>query len=104
MASPQPSWQTAAALVDGLVSMYAENTLKGQSLRVKGDGMIRGDLDVIVDRLKLELEGMCKMTVVGRTKESDLSVTGMGKIDARGLRTEKLYQSTDGMASIKVNQ
>lgn len=90
--------------LDGLVYLYAENTLKGESLRVKGDGMIRGDLDVIVDRLKIDLDGMCKMTVVGRARESDLRVDGMGKIDARGLTSKRLHQSADGLASIKVGQ
>ena len=86
--------------MDGLVSVYTKDVLRTERLKIKGDGLIRGDIDVIVDRLIIGLDGMGKMTVVGRAKESDLSVDGMGSIDARGLQG-RIHSSTDGLASIK---
>ena len=86
--------------MDGLVSVYTKDVVKTERLKIKGDGLIRGDIDVIVDRLIIGLDGMGKMTVVGRATESDLSVDGMGSIDARGLQG-RITSSTDGLASIK---
>ena len=90
--------------MEGLVSVYFRDTMRTENLAIKGDGLIRGELDVIVDKLYVNLDGMCKMSVVGRANESDLRVDGMGKIDARGLQTKRIYQSSDGLASIKVNR
>ncbi len=90
--------------MDGLVTVTTKDVVRGESLRINGDGMIRGDMEIIVDRLKVDLDGMCKMTITGRALEADLSVDGMGKIDARGFYSKKMHQSSDGMASIKVGQ
>jgi hypothetical protein len=90
--------------MDGLVTVTTKDVVKGESLSIRGDGMIRGDMEIIVDRLIIDLDGMCKMTITGRALESDLSVDGMGKIDARGFYSKQLHQSSDGMASIKVGQ
>ena len=90
--------------MDGLVSVYTKDPVRSEHLKIKGDGLIRGDIDVIVNQLDIGLDGLAKMTVVGRAKRSDLSIDGMGKIDARGLQTAKLHQSADGLASIKVGQ
>jgi len=90
--------------MDGLVTVTTKDVVKGEALRIKGDGMIRGDMEIIVDRLKIDLDGMCKMTITGRALESDLSVDGMGKIDARGFYSKKMRQSSEGMASIRVGQ
>ena len=86
--------------MDGLVSVYTKDALRTETLRIKGDGLIRGDIDVVVDRLIIGLDGMGKMTVVGRATESDLSVDGMGSIDARGLQG-RIHSSTDGLANIR---
>ena len=88
--------------MDGLVHVNSTNTYKSDRLTIKGDGLIRGDLDVTVNELKIGLDGMCKMTVVGYADYADLSVDGLGKIDARGLRADQYQQSSDGIASIKV--
>ncbi|MGB5692466.1 MAG: DUF2807 domain-containing protein [Flavobacteriaceae bacterium] len=90
--------------MDGLVTVTTRDVVRGESLKIKGDGMIRGDMEIIVDRLDIDLDGMCKMTITGRALEADLSVDGMGKIDARGFYSKKIRQSSDGMASIKVGQ
>ncbi len=88
--------------MDGLVHVNSTDTFKTDRLVIKGDGLIRGELDVTVNELKIGLDGMCKMTVVGQAEYADLRVDGLGKIDARGLRADKYHQSSDGLASIKV--
>ena len=88
--------------MDGLVHINSTDTYKSDRLAINGDGLIRGELDLTVSELKIGLDGMCKMTVVGQADYADLRVDGLGKIDARGLRADKYHQSSDGIASIKV--
>ncbi len=90
--------------LDGYIYVYAMDTMRGEELRIKGDGLIRGELDVEVDQLTVGLDGMCKMTIAGIAENSDLRLDGMGNIDARGLRTNRVQKSADGLASIKVNR
>lgn len=86
--------------MDGLVSVYSKDAVRSEDLRIKGDGLIRGDIEVNVDRLDIGLDGMGNFTVEGKARESNLSVDGMGKIDARQLEG-RIHSSTDGLASIK---
>lgn len=88
--------------MDGLVHINSTDTYRSERVAIKGDGLIRGELDITVDELKIDLDGMCKMTVVGQADYAELRVDGLGKIDARGLRADKYHQSSDGIASIKV--
>ena len=90
--------------MEGLVSVYFRDTMRSESLRVRGEGYIRGELDIIVDRLYVGLDGLSNMSVVGRANDTDIRVDGMGKIDARGLQTKRMSQSTDGLANIKVKR
>ena len=87
--------------MEGFVSAYTDDPIRVPSLEIRGEGMINGDLEFNVGELEVALDGMCKMTLVGTAKSSDLQLDGMGKIDARGLQTDKLHKSTDGLASIK---
>ena len=89
--------------MDGLVTVVSNDPVRSEQLRIKGDGLIRGELEVDVDKLDIGLDGLCKLTVSGSADESDLRLDGMGKIDARGLQTTALYKSVDGLASIKSN-
>ena len=88
--------------MDGLVHVNSTNTYKSEKLVIQGDGLIKGDLDVTVNELKIGLDGMCKLTVVGYADVADLRLDGLGKIDARGLRADQYNHSSDGIASIKV--
>ena len=88
--------------VDGLVHVYTNDPVESKRFKLKGDGMIRGEIEVNVDELEIALDGMCKLSVAGEAEFSDLSLDGMGKIDARGLSTSKYNQQSYGLASIKV--
>lgn len=88
--------------VDGLVSVYSINPISGDSFIVKGDGFIRGDIEVDVQRLEVDLDGLCSIRISGNADESDLRLDGMGRIKARNLETSKVYKSAEGLTSIKV--
>lgn len=88
--------------VDGLVSVYSIDPISGDSFTIKGDGLIRGDIEVDVQRLEVDLDGLCSIRLSGNADESDLRLDGMGRIKARNLETSKVYKSAEGLTSIKV--
>ena len=88
--------------VDGLVYVYSIDPVSGDSFSVKGDGLIRGEIEVDVQRLEVDLDGLCSMSFSGKADESDLRLEGMGRINARDLETSKVHKSADGLTSIRV--
>ncbi len=88
--------------MEGLVSAYSVDPITSDSFSVRGDGLIRGKIEVNVQELRVDLDGLSSMRFFGRADESDLHVDGMGKINARDLETAKVYKSVDGLSRIKV--
>lgn len=87
---------------DGLVHIYSKGPIRGDSFYIKGDGLIRGDVEVEVEELKVDLDGFCSMSFAGTAEESDLRLDGLGGIDARDLLTSEVHKSADGLARIRV--
>lgn len=90
--------------VDGLVYVYTINSISSDSFSVKGDGLIKGKIEVDVRRLEVDLDGLCSMRFSGKADESDLRLDGMGRINARDLETTKVHKSADGLTSIRVTK
>lgn len=88
--------------MDGLIHFNSKNTLRGETLAIKGDGLIRGTVDVDVQDLKVGLDGMCFMSFAGNAERSDLRLDGLGRIDATDLVTTKVHKSAEGLASIRM--
>lgn len=88
--------------VEGLVSVYSIDPVSGDSFSVKGDGLIRGKIEVDVQKLEVDLDGLCSIRFSGKAVESDLRLDGMGKIKARDLETSKVHKSADGLTSISI--
>lgn len=88
--------------VEGLVYVYSIDSISSDSFSVKGDGLIRGKIEVDVQRLEVDLDGLCSMKFSGKADESDIRVDGMGRINARHLETSKVHKSADGLTSISI--
>ncbi|MEK6153850.1 DUF2807 domain-containing protein [Flavobacteriaceae bacterium 3-367] len=88
--------------MDGLIHVVSTAPVESETLRIKGDGLIKGDLEVNVKTLKIGLDGLCTMYLSGHADEADLQLNGMGKIDARELETAELRKSADGLARVRV--
>ncbi len=88
--------------MDGLVYAYSSDPVTSDRFTVKGDGLIRGEIEVDVGTLKVDLDGLCSMSFYGRADETDLRLDGMGKINARDLETSEVKKSADGLAIIRV--
>ena len=87
--------------VDGLVRIYTDDPLIGPSFTLKGDGFIKGDIEVDVDDLRVDADGFIGIRVSGRAFAADLSIDGFGNIDAYDLEVEQPNKSADGFARVK---
>jgi len=88
--------------VDGLVHVNSEEPIRGEEFVLKGDGLIKGSVEVDVAYLKVDLDGLCFMTFSGKADESVLRLDGLGRINARDLLTDEVSKSADGLAGIRV--
>lgn len=90
--------------VDGLVHVNSKDPVVGDSFAIKGDGLIRGTVEVDVTKLKVDLDGFCFMSFEGKADKSHLRLDGLGRIDASDLETLEVDKASDGLASIRVFQ
>lgn len=67
--------------VEGLVYVYSVNPISSDSFSVKGNGLTRGKIEVDVQRLEVDLDGLCSMRISGKANESDIRLDGMGRIN-----------------------
>ena len=87
--------------VDGLVHINSKDPIQGKEFALKGDGLIRGTVEVDVARLKVDLDGLCFMTFSGKADESVLRLDGLGRINAKDLETLEVSKRADGLAGIR---
>ncbi len=88
--------------VDGLVYVNSIDPVSGESFSLKGDGLIRGAIEVDVQELSVDLDGLCSMSFSGKADDTDLRLDGLGRINARDLETKQVRKSADGLAGIRL--
>ncbi|WP_430909071.1 GIN domain-containing protein [Maribacter sp. 2-571] len=88
--------------MNGMVSVTASETITATRLQIHGDGMVKGDLDLVVSELDVRLEGMCDMKLSGAAENARLDVDGMGKVNALGLKAHTFEQYSSGFAKIRM--
>lgn len=87
--------------MDGFVHMISYDPIIGSDLNLKGDGFIKGDLEVDVEDLLIDVDGFIQLTVYGKADHTELELDGFGKIDAQDLEVKKRKKSAAGFARIK---
>ena len=87
---------------EGFVRIRTENSIEGKQLTLKGDGFIKGSLEVEVDKLRVELDGLCNLGIAGLAGSADLQLDGMGRIKAEELLADDVTTSAEGLAGIRI--
>ncbi len=88
--------------LDGFVRVESDRPLTESSLKINGDGFIKGDIEVNVNDLTVDLDGFSGMTISGTAENASFSIDGFGKINAEDLSTSRVHKDSDGFARIKV--
>ena len=87
--------------MSGLVSLFSESILDGNFM-LKGSGIVKGEIDVTVENLKIDTEGITNMKISGTADSAEININGLGKINAKKLDARSIKQRSDGFAKVKV--
>lgn len=87
---------------DGLVHVNSKNTITGESFAIKGDGLIKGEVDVDVEKLRVDLDGLCFMSFNGKADKSYLRLDGLDRINASDLESLEIDKAAEGLAGIRL--
>lgn len=89
--------------LSGFINLISTNPIVGQKLQIDADGFVKGDLEVDVQDLDIEVSGFVGLTVFGKARFANFELDGFGNIDALDLEVEEAKKDVSGMARIKVN-
>lgn len=84
----------------GIVRLQSEDVLSQKELRIQGDGILNGDLEVSVSTLSVDLKGISNMYFSGTADTANLKIAGIGMIRATSLETKNGKSVSDGIAII----
>ncbi|MEM0992208.1 MAG: DUF2807 domain-containing protein [Bacteroidota bacterium] len=89
--------------VIGKIWLASESVLEGDRLKIVGEGMIKGDLSVAVEKLLVRMDGLIQVDVFGSAEYATLELYGMGKINGANLTAQHARTKVEGWAKTKID-
>ncbi|MEM9886808.1 MAG: DUF2807 domain-containing protein [Bacteroidota bacterium] len=89
--------------VMGKIWLVSESVLQEDVLKITGEGMIKGELDVEVNKLLVRMHGLIRMNVSGEAEYAKFELEGMGKIDGANLVAQHAKTEVEGWAKTKID-
>lgn len=84
----------------GIVNLKSEDRISQKSLVIHGEGILNVNLEVSVEQLRVELEGISNLYFSGTADTANLKIAGIGMIRATSLKTKSGKSVSDGIAII----
>lgn len=84
----------------GIVNLKSEYLISQKKLIIHGEGILNGNLDVFVDKLSVDLQGISNLYLSGTADTANLKIAGIGMIRATSLKTKSGKNVSDGIAII----
>jgi hypothetical protein len=82
------------------IKMGNDSIFKTSSFSIYADGATKSDLNLDVEKLKVEINGASKLTLDGKATEGKIEVTGASKVNAIGMAIENLDAEANGASKI----
>ena len=82
------------------IKMGNDSIFKTSSFSIYADGATKSDLNLDVEKLKVEINGASKLTLDGKATEGKIEVTGASKVNAIGMAFENLDAEANGASKI----
>ncbi len=86
--------------LSGVVRLMSNDVISQKYFNIGGEGILNGSLKVSVDNLNTDMNGVSNIKISGYADVADLNITGIGRINAKGLETNNAKKSTDGIATV----
>lgn len=84
----------------GKIKLISDNGISQKDLVIRGVGVLNGNLEVSVNNLSVDFNGISDMSISGYADTSNLKVTGIGLINAGSLKTKSSKKASQGIAFI----
>ncbi|MDB4292030.1 DUF2807 domain-containing protein [Maribacter sp.] len=88
--------------MSGLISLFSKDILSGSDLSLEGSGIVKGEIEVAVENLRIDSDGITNLSISGTADNAILNINGLGKINAKKLNAKSVQQHTDGFAKVKI--
>jgi hypothetical protein len=82
------------------IKMGNDSIFKTSNFTIYADGATKSELNLEVEKLKVEINGASKLTLNGKAAEGKIEVTGASKVNAIGMAFENLDAEANGASKI----
>ena len=86
--------------LNGIITLISGDGISQKDLVIRGEGILNGNLEVSVNNLSVDLQGISNLYISGYADSSILRVAGIGMINARSLKTKISRKVSEGIAII----
>ena len=84
----------------GRIKLISDNGISQKDLVIRGVGVLNGNLEVSVNNLSVDFNGISNMSISGNVDTSNLKLNGIGMINASSLKTKSGQNASNGIAFI----
>ena len=84
----------------GKIKLISDDGISQKDLVIRGVGVLNGNLEVSVNNLSVDFNGISNMSISGYADTSNLKITGIGMINAANLKTKIGKNVSEGIAMI----
>ena len=84
----------------GVFKIQSDEAIFQNELAIRSQGILNGSLEVSVKNLDVNLEGISNLSISGHADSTALKITGIGRINTKGLKTGITNHVSKGYATI----
>ena len=84
--------------IEGKIWLESNETLTAETLKIFGEGMIKGEIDVNIKKILVDMEGLIRLKINGKADVAKFNLEGMGRIDGKKLVAQKASTNVAGWA------
>lgn len=92
----------AKLVLTGAIDVYSKNPIEVRSLTIICSGAINMNLDILTDKLRLDISGAANCNLEGVADEVILELSGAGNFNAIDLKTKSMSIDLSGAAHARV--
>lgn len=86
--------------LNGRIKLISDDEISQKDLVIRGVGVLYGNLEVSVNNLSVDFNGISNMYISGDADTSNLKINGIGMINAGSLKTKSGKKASNGIAII----
>lgn len=88
--------------VSGAIELSTQQTLHSNKFKLDVTGAAKGEIDIDVNELRVEISGGAELVLVGTADAAEYEINGAGEIDAFDLKTDEAMVDIAGAGEINL--